>query len=333
MSFSKVKPAGWSSSETLTSLQITTLDADHANAVDKTGDTVTGGLTFSGASGYINFNGSATQGLIVNAGSRILCSGATFTCSGPATISSGGSLTCASGSSLTVSSGCTTAISLGNGSTLATAGGTTGNIALGDGLSDILIGSATTRTVWIPGRDVILASAAGPVVALGAFGQYNITSGNNSTVFVYQGYAQTQQVNTANANAYLYTFPIRSPINGATLSTATLYFIPNTAHVALPNFPAIGVYRTKYDGTAANVALKSGTSYVQYSTASLVTYNGGTALSVVVTLDQNNVIDSSQYSYDVCVWDEAFTNALSGMKFLGVQIGYTNITDMSKALV
>lgn len=44
MSFSRVKPDGWAANEKLTSAQQNQLDIDHAKAVDKTGDTITGNV-------------------------------------------------------------------------------------------------------------------------------------------------------------------------------------------------------------------------------------------------------------------------------------------------
>lgn len=51
MSFNKIKPAGWAVNEKLTSAQMNALDTDHANAIDKTGDTVEGVIEFDGSSG------------------------------------------------------------------------------------------------------------------------------------------------------------------------------------------------------------------------------------------------------------------------------------------
>lgn len=47
MSFTRAKPLGWAFGEILTSAQMNALDTDHANAIDKTGDSITGALTFS----------------------------------------------------------------------------------------------------------------------------------------------------------------------------------------------------------------------------------------------------------------------------------------------
>jgi hypothetical protein len=44
MTFARVKPDGWAVNEELSSAQMNALDIDHANAVDKTGDTITGNV-------------------------------------------------------------------------------------------------------------------------------------------------------------------------------------------------------------------------------------------------------------------------------------------------
>lgn len=49
MTFSRVKPGNWAVGEELTSSQMNTLDTDHSNAVDKTGDTISGTIHVSGA--------------------------------------------------------------------------------------------------------------------------------------------------------------------------------------------------------------------------------------------------------------------------------------------
>ena len=49
MTFARVKPGNWAVGEELTSAQMNTLDTDHSNAVDKTGDTISGTIHVSGA--------------------------------------------------------------------------------------------------------------------------------------------------------------------------------------------------------------------------------------------------------------------------------------------
>lgn len=52
MTFARIKPDGWAVNEELTSAQQNALDIDHANAVDKTGDVITGNVHV-GATGRI----------------------------------------------------------------------------------------------------------------------------------------------------------------------------------------------------------------------------------------------------------------------------------------
>lgn len=102
MSFSRVKPDNWAVNEKLTSAQQNQLDIDHAKAVDKTGDTITGDVHVGNAARILVDNG----GKIVNqTGGVIELQNGSNT-----NVASGGTVTWQSGSFLTAS-GATLAIS------------------------------------------------------------------------------------------------------------------------------------------------------------------------------------------------------------------------------
>lgn len=67
MSFSRIQPIGWVLNQRLTHVEITQLDIDHANAVDKTGDTITNAQINFDSSGVLNINSGAS--LNINNGS------------------------------------------------------------------------------------------------------------------------------------------------------------------------------------------------------------------------------------------------------------------------
>ena len=73
MTFSRIKPVGWQVNEKLTSPQMTQLDIDHANAVDKTGETA--GLG-GGVTGEIEWLSGSS--IVIDTGAIINMNGGTF---------------------------------------------------------------------------------------------------------------------------------------------------------------------------------------------------------------------------------------------------------------
>lgn len=115
MAFTKIWPAGVSAGQVLTHTEFTALDLDHENSVDKTGDTVTGGMTFSSQvdmDGALSVNDAAaftaTSATVVQSGATwAVQSGATFDFQNGSTSKSTGTflITGANGKLQTASSG------------------------------------------------------------------------------------------------------------------------------------------------------------------------------------------------------------------------------------
>ena len=127
MSFSRVKPGGWAANEKLSSAQQNQLDIDHANAVDKTGDSITGEVGFLGGSSAVMASGSMLK----------LANGSVFEGQ------SGSTSVFRSGSFLTVNVGCTLVVA----STMTISGllQSTGNASFAG--STFTIGGSTSVTI------------------------------------------------------------------------------------------------------------------------------------------------------------------------------------------
>lgn len=105
-------------------------------------------------------------------------------------------------------------------------------------------------------------------------------------------------------NAYL--------IQGATLTSTLLILKGAAGHAALPAMmPALGV--TRYDHVAdAWTSLKSGTAMTDDPSASLVAYEA--SHGITATLDQNNIVDTTTYSYYAIICNEGHTDATAQLR-------------------
>ena len=204
MSFTKINPPGWASGDTLTHTQITALDTDHANAVDKTGDTVTGAVAF-GAGSSLTIAAGITA--TVSDGGALVVAG-TETISGTANVATGGALTVQSGASFTLNTGSSNSFrelvtvtkSAGANGTIQTASG--GRFVLGD--SDwVQMSSARALT----GKSI-------------HFGAITLPQGTTGWQTTLQGLQST-------AAGATIQFPVqRHLMDGATLATVDIYVYP-----------------------------------------------------------------------------------------------------------
>ena len=138
----------------------------------------------------------------------------------------------------------------------------------------------------------------------------------------------TTVVNSGSANVYSYLVPLRQLHNGATMTSASIYLTGAGAHGALPAvMPAFGILRFQVSNPASGwSSLNSGGTSSQDPTAVLATYKALHSWSF--TCNQNNVIDTTQYTYFAVIWDEANTNALGGNQYAGLALAFTAIADM-----
>lgn len=113
-------------------------------------------------------------------------------------------------------------------------------------------------------------------------------------------------------------------IDGATLTNVAVRLDPAGAHVALPGrMPRFAVCRIAGDATV--VTLHSAGNAIADTSASTGVYEA--AHLVTSAMDQNNVVDKSQYSYWVGVWNEGGTNAVAQLAVPYVLLTET-ITDL-----
>lgn len=336
MSFSLVNAGTWAIGDKLLASQMNALDADHIKSADKSaaGDSILGHWQFTLVTSKITLKAAATLGMVVEAGSKIDLSGNLNGLNGSQiAVASGGTLATASGSTVTIADGTSSTIVLAGGSTITTKTGTTGKIILGDGPADIEISPTVSRSIVTFGSDVFPFVSAGisTVGFIGSAITVSAASVSNNPTIAFGSFRSTV-ANTNATQAYYYLLPLRRPHVGATLSSAVMYFIPDTTHGALPGgFPSFGLYRTKKDYSAIAQPLKSsGSGIAQYTTASLPTYTSGTAVSVTFTPDQNNVIDPD-YFYFAYIWEEYGANAILGNRYCSIDCTYSAISNMAFA--
>jgi len=157
MSFTKIRPGGFAANSKLLSSEMTALDTDHANAVDKSGDVLTGNVHVgTGAfvtvdtGGSVAWTGSSTATFVGT-------SSMSFATGTAVSLASGASITLASGASATVAATCT----FTSGGTAAWTGSSTATFV------------GTSSMSFATGTAVSLASGASATVA----GSYTFTSG------------------------------------------------------------------------------------------------------------------------------------------------------------
>lgn len=194
-----------------------------------------------------------------------------------------------------------------------------------DGASTILVSGLTGYTVaqWMPGSQVkyMISSADGPLISNVIFWKPIPQSASAQSIEIVGGSFYPQAASTHATNAWGFWIPIdRFLINGATLTSATLHYTPSNSGANPTVFPQIGFLRalhTSYFPTheslhSSNFIIDSGG-----------TYDTSVTRQLVYTPNQNNVIDTSTYSYACLIYDEHGTNASAGNAFHGVNFVFT----------
>lgn len=303
MAFTRVKPTNWAANEKLTSTQMNQLDTNVANALDKTGDSLTGTIVFSSTgalSGDVDFDGSAIVSF--KSGSETAFeSGAT------ATVESGASVVVEGYISSNTANGIRTSTAGGIRSNAA--GGirsnTPGGIDLSGGASDhITVTPARTRPVVRNASASFMGGAAEWTQSAASLGNID--------------YVRHDGTSASNAH-----FDVPA-LDGTTLVSLTLYFKTSTTYSGLPSTPPdVTLYRQAGNSTTTASLYSSGA--VAYSLSTLAAWNDSATKTITITCDQNNVIDAGTYSYTLNVTGPS---GGSGTRYIDV-IGYTAVYSYS----
>ncbi len=119
--------------------------------------------------------------------------------------------------------------------------------------------------------------------------------------------------------------------NGATLSSVAIFFSVTGAHAGVPTMPTLAVYRFPLVGTIGAQALSSSAiqafSPTPGSGAAWVASNN--IQTLIYNSNQNNVIDTTAYLYTATLTDESTPNQVAGNFYLGIDYGYTAISNMA----
>ncbi len=154
-----------------------------------------------------------------------------------------------------------------------------------------------------------------PVVAGATTGLQVLTGSGQGRIF-------QNRVNAGSTAAWGYKFGIdHLLVDATTLTTCVLRLAGNTMHIAgsVPAvMPQFGIVRSTNDDVVSGLLT---TNMAPDTSAS------GTAFaavhSITFTADQNNVIDTSLYSYSLVFFTEASTNALAGEALYSIKLTMT----------
>ena len=295
MSFTKIRPGGFGANTTLTSAEVQTLDVDHANALDKNGDTV-------GAAATITFpvGSTLTTNGVLNAVGAVNCySTVTFGVGGAGDIvvTNLGSLTLNTGATCNINS----LMSLrGAGSGITTFTGA--RVSLGDSDWVLLPNTHTGRT-----QRVLVPLNFGALYGTG----WSIA--NNALGTGVTGPATTDHG----------TVLLPSLWNGALLNSVDLLFSTPTTHTTVPtNFPTLLFQsKTLNVGFSAPTGWTGASASVSYPAETVASYNNGGVKKITVL--PALTIDRSNTQYSCLIGDENGGGALAGVVYLAVALNYT----------
>lgn len=312
MSFTRVRPLGWSFGDKLASAEATQIDLNVSRAVDKTvaGDTIAGPLTWASGASIVMNNGSSQvfqsgSGLFFNTGSATFTTGSTLNMQPLSTLNF-------SSSRITGNAELLGSIVVSGTGFFQTSSG--GRFILGDN-DWPQFSSTRTRTVMCP-----LANL-NPRLISGTISINFITIGDFLSIKDEDAFA---------GSIFTCNFPESSMHNGATLSSVELWFYAPTKASLPANFPGCRVFRTDL---FTDLAAPTGTSALsttatqEFPAVSLASYNGKMH-KLVYSCNQNNVIDTSKYMYGILVIDESSGGAAPGNLFTHCVFTYTNIANM-----
>jgi hypothetical protein len=114
--------------------------------------------------------------------------------------------------------------------------------------------------------------------------------------------------------------------NGATLSQLLISLQPAAGHGLLPTTQvSAGLFRKALAATTLT-SLQSAGDFLTDAQSGVTPYQNPHDLTI--TPNQNNVIDTSAYSYFLQIWNEFGTNSLPNLRVFGMQVTHTAIADM-----
>jgi hypothetical protein len=201
-----------------------------------------------------------------------------------------------------------------------------GGINLAGGATDWpTFSAARTRTIIVPCTDIQAIGAA--CLKSGTFGPLSpiATATVSYPASTSPWGISTVTVNTGTTQSFPYFMPMRQMHNGATLSNVTWNFQPIGGHAGLPAYqPWFRVFRKDSVNGVAQELTSGGA--VQLAAGSTGAYQ--TTQQLVMTCNQNNVVDTTAYVYFAILGDEGGTNALAGIQMYTLTLSFTAIADM-----
>ncbi len=116
----------------------------------------------------------------------------------------------------------------------------------------------------------------------------------------------------------------------ATLTSVSVAVNVGTHSGGLPAImPSFDIRRgSTTNPSSSNVSLISTGPVFASAASGTAWHNGGNPQNWSGTIDQNNVIDKSQYYYYLVLTDESGSLAVPGNAYLGLSATYGNITSM-----
>jgi hypothetical protein len=116
--------------------------------------------------------------------------------------------------------------------------------------------------------------------------------------------------------------------NGATLTGVKFFLEVGQSHANVPaTFPAFDIRRTPiatYAGTTQS--LFSGGPATASAGSGAAWFNGGNIQLWAGVCNQNNVIDTTTYVYNMVLFDESGANSKTGNVFFGAELTFASIT-------
>lgn len=186
----------------------------------------------------------------------------------------------------------------------------------------------TSLTRYVPCRAIIgvTPSALLPTAANVLF---NVLTASDLK-FVAGGGVTILRSSTHATNAWGFLLPLDEHlVDGATLASATLRWVPGGAGGPPAVLPRMAIVRSDRNGEGSPSA---GTTYASLHSSDFVfdaagTYTIGAARDLVFTPDQNNVIDRSSYSYCALIYDECGTGATDSNTFHALALAMSGVPD------